>query len=297
MISSMTGFARAEGVVDGLAWAWEVRSVNGRGLDLRLRLPPSFESLEAGIRAETARVLRRGNVTATLTAKREERTRLTLDPVLLDEMVTLVLAVAARLPNAAAPSPEAVLALPGVLRQANAEEAGVSAAQTEAVLAGFTRAVAGLAAARAEEGARLYTLLAGQLDQVADLHGAATADAAAQPGLLQARLQASLAPLLADRSLTPDRLTPERLAHEVALLATRADVQEELDRLGSHITAARVLLGEGQAIGRRFDFLVQEFMREANTLCSKSASIPLTRSGLAMKALIEHMREQVQNVE
>ena len=297
MISSMTGFARAEGVVDGLAWAWEVRSVNGRGLDLRLRLPPSFESLEAGIRAETARVLRRGNVTATLTAKREERTRLTLDPVLLDEMVTLVLAVAARLPNAAAPSPEAVLALPGVLRQANAEEAGVSAAQTEAVLAGFTRAVAGLAAARAEEGARLYTLLAGQLDQVADLHRAATADAAAQPGLLQARLQASLAPLLADRSLTPDRLTPERLAHEVALLATRADVQEELDRLGSHITAARVLLGEGQAIGRRFDFLVQEFMREANTLCSKSASIPLTRSGLAMKALIEHMREQVQNVE
>ena len=297
MISSMTGFARAEGVVDGLAWAWEVRSVNGRGLDLRLRLPPSFESLEAGIRAETARVLRRGNVTATLTAKREERTRLTLDPVLLDEMVTLVLAVAARLPNAAAPSPEAVLALPGVLRQANAEEAGVSAAQTEAVLAGFTRAVAGLAAARAEEGARLYTLLAGQLDQVAALHRAATEDAAAQPGLLQARLQASLAPLLADRSLTPDRLTPERLAHEVALLATRADVQEELDRLGSHITAARVLLGEGQAIGRRFDFLVQEFMREANTLCSKSASIPLTRSGLAMKALIEHMREQVQNVE
>jgi len=297
MISSMTGFARAEGVVDGLAWAWEVRSVNGRGLDLRLRLPPSFESLEAGIRAETARVLRRGNVTATLTAKREERTRLTLDPVLLDEMVTLVLAVAARLPNAAAPSPEAVLALPGVLRQANAEEAGVSAAQTAAVLAGFTRAVAGLAAARAEEGARLYTLLAGQLDQVADLHRAATADAAAQPGLLQARLQASLAPLLADRSLTPDRLTPERLAHEVALLATRADVQEELDRLGSHVTAARVLLGEGQAIGRRFDFLVQEFMREANTLCSKSASIPLTRSGLAMKALIEHMREQVQNVE
>lgn len=297
MIASMTGFARAEGVVDGLAWAWEVRSVNGRGLDLRLRLPPSFEVLEAGIRAETARVLRRGTVTATLTAKREERTRLTLDPVLLDEMVALVSAVAARLPNAAAPSPEAVLALPGVLRQASAEEAGVSVAQTGAVLGGFTRAVAGLAAARAEEGARLYTLLAGQLDQVADLHRVATADATAQPGLLQARLQASLAPLLADRSLTPDRLTPERLAHEVALLATRADVQEELDRLGSHITAARALLGEGQAIGRRFDFLVQEFMREANTLCSKSASIPLTRSGLAMKALIEHMREQVQNVE
>ena len=288
----MTGFSRAEGVADGLAWAWEVRSVNGRGLDLRLRLPPSFEALEAPIRAETAQVLRRGSVTATLTAKREERSRLALDPALLDEMVALVHAVAARIPGAPAPRPEAVLALPGVLRAANAEEAGVTPAQTVAVRAGFSQALAGLATARQQEGARLHGVLAGQLDQIATLHQAAAADASGQPAAIQARLLASLTPLLADAALTPDRL-----AQEVALLATRADVQEELDRLQSHVMAARALLHEGQAVGRRFDFLVQEFMREANTLCSKSASIPLTRAGLAIKALIEHMREQVQNVE
>lgn len=288
----MTGFGRAEGGAAGLTWIWELRSVNGRGLDLRLRLPPGFDPLEPELRQVASARLRRGNVTGTLTIKREDRARVTLDPELLAELLGLMEAVAARIPAAPPPRPEAVLALPGVLRSAAAEEA-LDAAQLGAVRDGFASALAGLVAARQAEGARLHALLAAHLAEIDALLGLAAEQARGQPELQRARMMESLQALLRDQPGLPQ----ERIAQEVALLATRSDVREELDRLAAHMAAGRALLAEGVAVGRRFDFLVQEFVREANTLCSKSSSVALTATGLQLKAAIEQMREQVQNVE
>lgn len=292
-LASMTGFARTDGVTEGLAWAWELRSVNGRGLDLKLRLPPGFDALEPPLREEAGRSLRRGNVTANLTAKRDDRTRLAADPAVLDELLRLALDTAARIPGAPVPRAEALLALPGVLRPAAMAEDGVTAAQLAAVRTGHTAALAALVASRQAEGARLAALLSLQLDEAAALHATAGQEAAEQPALQRARMMETLAALLRDQPGLPE----ERIAQEVALLASRSDVREELDRLASHIEAARSLLREAAGIGRKFDFLVQEFVREVNTLCSKSASIPLTATGLRLKAVVEQMREQVQNVE
>ena len=177
-LASMTGFARTEGAEAGLSWAWELRSVNGRSLDVRMRLPAGFDAMEPALREEAGRVLRRGNVTANLSAKREERGRIEADPELLDELLRLAAELATRIPGAAPPRPEALLALPGVLRQAAAMEDGVTPAQSNAVRTGFTAALAGLAAARQAEGARLLALLAAQLDEVAALHAQATRQAA-----------------------------------------------------------------------------------------------------------------------
>jgi len=289
----MTGFARTEGTEGGLTWAWELRSVNGRGIDLKLRLPPGFEAIEPALREEAGRVLRRGNVTANLVAKRDDRGRMAADPAVLGDLLRLALELVARIPGAPAPRAEALLALPGVLRPAAAADDGVSAAQLAAVRAGYSAALAALVASRQAEGARLADLLSTQLGEVAALHGTAVAEAAEQPALQRARMMENLAALLRDQPGLPE----ERIAQEVALLASRSDVREELDRLASHIEAARTLLGEAAGIGRKFDFLVQEFVREVNTLCSKSASVPLTATGLRLKAVIEQMREQVQNVE
>lgn len=289
----MTGFARSEGVADGMGWAWELRSVNGRGLDLRVRLPPGFDALEPALREEAGRALKRGNVGLTLTVRREDRARLAPDPAALDSVLRLALDLAARIPGAGPPRAESLLALPGVLRPAAAAEDAVTPPQLAAVRAGFAEALAGLAAARRAEGARLAAVLAGQLDEIAALRGQAEAEGAGQPALQRARMMESVAALLAETPALPE----ERIAQEVALLASRSDVREELDRLAAHLDAARALLAEGAAVGRRYDFLVQEFVRETNTLCSKSASVPLTATGLRLKAVIEQMREQVQNVE
>ncbi len=292
-IASMTGFSRTEGSEAGLSWAWELRSVNGRGLDLKMRLPAGFDALEAVLRDQAGKALKRGNVGASLTVKREERQRLVADPAVLDDLLSLAATIAARIPGAPPPRAELLLALPGVMRPPTATEDGVGEAAIEAVRTGFTAALAGLAAARQEEGARLAGLLGAQLNSIAALRRQAETDAADQPALQRDRMMESLAALLRDQPGLPQ----ERIAQEVALLATRADVREELDRLSAHIDAARDLLHEGAGIGRRFDFLVQEFVRETNTLCSKSASVPLTATGLKLKAVIEQMREQVQNVE
>ena len=289
----MTGFARTESVEGGLTWTWELRSVNGRGIDLKLRLPPGFEAMEPALREEAGRALRRGNVTANLVAKRDERARMAVDPAVLDELLRIALELAARIPGAPVPRAEALLALPGVLRPAAAADDGVTAAQSSAVRAGFSAALTALVTSRRAEGARLADLLGAQLGEVAVLHGAAALEAAEQPALQRARMLENLAALLRDQPGLPE----ERIAQEVALLASRSDVREELDRLASHITAARALLDEAAGIGRKFDFLVQEFVREVNTLCSKSASVSLTATGLRLKAVIEQMREQVQNVE
>jgi uncharacterized protein (TIGR00255 family) len=289
-LASMTGFARAEGTAAGVNWTWELRSVNGRGLDLRLRLPPGWDALEPALREAATRVLRRGNVTANLSVKRDAQGRLVADPAMLEQVLALALDLHARVPGSPVPRAEALLALPGVLRPAEPDDA---IDDPGAVVAGFRSALASLVAARQAEGARLAATLSSLLDEIAALHRQAATEAADQPELQRARVMENLAALLREAPSMPE----ERIAQEVALLAARADVREEIDRLASHIEAARALLGEAANIGRRFDFLVQEFNREVNTLCSKSASLALTATGLKLKAGIEQMREQVQNIE
>ncbi|MCQ4159751.1 YicC family protein [Roseomonas sp. GC11] len=299
-LSSMTGFARAAGTLpDGTGYVWELRSVNGRGLDVRLRLPAGMDRLEAPLREATTARFRRGNISATLTLKREERApRLAPDPAALEQALALVLSVAARIPGCPPPRAESVLALPGVLRpataaatpeQAEAEEA----AQQAALAAAYAGALESLAASRQSEGEKLDAILGALLDEIAALRAAALAEAARQPAAHRARLTAALAELLEGESRVPE----ERLAAEVALLAQKSDVREELDRLGAHLEAARALLASGEAVGRRLEFLTQEFGREANTLGAKSASLALTRHSLDLKAAIERLREQAANIE
>jgi uncharacterized protein (TIGR00255 family) len=293
-LSSMTGFARTEGAAEGFAWVWELRSVNGRGLDLRFRLPPGFEALEPALREAAGKRLKRGNVTANLNVRREEQARMVPDPAALEQALALVTDLARRIPGAPPPRAEALLALPGVLRPATQDEAEARVgAQTEAVAAGFATALDRLVSARRAEGGRLSDTLAGQLREIAALRTQSAAEAAGQPEQQRARMLESVQALLGEVPALP----AERIAQEVALLASKSDVREELDRLDAHLHAARALLDEGEAVGRRFDFLVQEFNREANTLCSKSASVALTATGLKLKATIEQLREQVQNIE
>ncbi len=295
-LASMTGFARTQGEVAAeVSWVWELRSVNGRGLDVKLRLPPGLDAAEPGLREAATKVLKRGNVSGTLSIKREAAAGYAADQAALQRLTTLAIDLADSIPGALPPRAELLLALPGVLRPAAAveESEALRAAVLAAAQAGFFAALQALVAARAGEGARLAAIVAGLLDDIAALAAQATAEAAAQPGLHHARLTTQLAELL---GATP-ALPQERIAQEIALLATKSDVREELDRLTAHVAAARELLAEGEAVGRRLDFLMQEFNREANTLCSKSVSLPLTAIGLKLKAAIEQLREQVQNIE
>jgi uncharacterized protein (TIGR00255 family) len=293
---SMTGFGRSDGAADGFGWTWELRSVNGRGLELRFRLPAGFDQLEPALREAAGRELRRGNVTANLTVRQDGASRLAVDAAALEQVLRLALDLAARIPDCPPPRAEALLGLPGVLGPVRAETAEhVLQAQLEAVRAGFADALQALVAARRAEGGRLAALLTGHHGELARLREQARQEAADQPAAQRARMLDTLALLLRDAGGLA--LPEERIAQEVALLASRSDVREELDRLHSHIQAAHALLAEGAQVGRRFDFLVQEFNREANTLCSKSASAALTATGLRLKALIEQLREQVQNIE
>ena len=296
-LSSMTGFAREGGTLaDGSSFVWELRSVNGRGLDVRLRLPNGFDALETPLKEATARLLKRGNVSATLTVKREERgaARLTPDPVALDHALKIALDLVLRIPGCPPPRAEALLTLPGVLRAEVVEpDEAEEEAKRAVITAAYATALDGLIASRRAEGEKLAAILGVLLDEVAALHSLATTQAADQPALHLARLRESLAALLEGERRVPE----DRLAQEVALLATKSDVREELDRLSAHIAEARRLLTSGDAIGRKLDFLTQEFVREANTLCSKSSSIPLTRIGLDLKAAIERLKEQSANVE
>jgi uncharacterized protein (TIGR00255 family) len=292
-IASMTGFARAEGTINGIAWAWELRSVNGRTLELRFRLPNGWDSMEAGWRDMAGKLLKRGNVTASLTLKRQSETRLELDPAVLEQVLAIAIDLHQRIPGSNPPSPEALLSLPGVLRQAHTDQQEEKAVAAPDVQTGFAAALTDLVVARQAEGHRLATVLHRQLQEIAALCETAEEQAAGQPAAQRARMLDNLQTLLRE---TPN-LTEERIAQEVALLASRSDVREELDRLSSHIAAAHDLLHEAVNIGRKLDFLIQEFNREANTLCSKSATPALTATGLKLKAAIEQLREQVQNIE
>ncbi len=289
----MTGFARTEGAVGGLSWAWEIRSVNGRSLDLRFRLPNGWDSMEPGWRDLTGKALKRGNVTANLTVKRQSETRLELDPAALEQVLAIVTDLHRRIPGSPPPLAEALLSLPGVLRQAQADQQEERALAAADVHAGFLSALAGLTESRRAEGERLAAVLMEQLEEIASLRDLAASQAADQPAAQRARMLDNLQTLLRE---TPN-LSEDRIAQEVAVLASRSDVREELDRLSSHIAAAHDLLREAVNIGRKLDFLTQEFNREVNTLCSKSASTALTATGLKLKAAVEQVREQVQNIE
>ncbi len=291
-VSSMTGFARSDGHDEGVSWVWEVKSVNSKSLDLRFRLPPGFESLELPLRAGIAQRLKRGAVSVMLgLVKTGGGGGLRVNRDALAQLVALAQELVAQ-GKASPPRADGLLALRGVLESG---EEGEDEARRErrqaALLASFAAALQALAAMRAAEGERLIPVLETRLAEIAQLVATAEDSAAAQPQALKARLVETLAQLL-DAS---PALPPDRLAQEAALLIAKGDIREELDRLSAHIVAAQELLAEGGAVGRRFDFLCQEFNREANTLCSKSADLALTRIGLALKAAIEQLREQVQN--
>ncbi|MGE4483074.1 YicC/YloC family endoribonuclease [Acidocella sp.] len=294
-IVSMTGFARSQGERGHCALIWELRSVNGRGLDVKLRLPPGLEEIEFTLKEAVAKKLRRGNVSGTLTLKRDNVATIQPDMVALERVKQLAIDLADNIPGALPPRAELLLALPGVMRSVTPQDEGEEekAALIEEARACFSEALEGLAVARAEEGHKLAGIVLANLKEIETLHEQAHLEASRQPALHRARLTAQVAELLAGAQ----GVSEERLAQEIALLATKSDVREELDRLSAHISAARSLLTEGGGIGRKFDFLMQEFNREANTLCSKSASTELTNIGLALKAAIEQLREQVQNIE
>lgn len=290
---SMTGFSEGHGGRETARWRWEARSVNGRGLELRFRLPPGFEVLEPAARALASSRFKRGNIQAALNFDPGLGARgLRVDAMALATAVKIAKEVAAEtgLPPARI---DGLLALKGVIVQdegiENEEE---RTARDAAILKTLADCFDALAKARAGEGAKLAVVLDGQIAEIARLTGAASVAAMTQPAALRDRLTQQLNDLL-----VPGAVSPERLAQEIAMLATRADIREELDRLTAHVAEARRLVAGGNAVGRRLDFLAQEFNREANTLCSKSADIELTRIGLDLKTAIDQFREQLQNVE
>jgi uncharacterized protein (TIGR00255 family) len=291
-IASMTGFARAEGETSGLSWVWEARSVNGRGLDIRCRLPSGLDRLDPAVRAEATKQLKRGNVSVTLSLSRAAGAPpFTVDRTILDQVLALQADLLGRI-DGAPPRLENLLQIPGVLDRGGLAEA-VDEKAEKALLQGFSQALKRLIAARAEEGARLQAVLLAQIDEIERLSAEATSSAALRPEAVKERLRQQVQALL---DAVPT-LSEERLTQETALLATKGDVREELDRLAAHIGQARDMLKEGGAIGRRLDFLSQEFNRESNTLCSKSQDVALTRIGIALKSVIDQFREQIQNVE
>jgi uncharacterized protein (TIGR00255 family) len=293
-VSSMTGFARAAGSSGGWRWAFEIKSVNAKGLDLRLRMPPPFDRVEADARARLAKALARGTCFATLTAQREG----SAIPVRIDQAALGAIAAVARSAaekaGLAPPTMDGLIALRGVVETVEAadDEAQVNAACAGA-LASLDEALAALGAMRRTEGQALAALLRQQLDAIEVLTLAADANPARRPDAVRARLAESVAALM-DSSRGFDE---NRLHQEAILIAAKADIREELDRLKTHVVAARSLLDHGGPIGRRLDFLSQEFGREANTLSAKANDVTLTAQGLELRAQIEQFREQVQNIE
>lgn len=293
-VLSMTGFARTAGAAGDYSWSWELKSVNSRGLDLRCRLHGGLDALEVAARAAATKRFHRGNVTMNLTMNRPGATA---EIRINEDVLGAVLAAAAELAkriDAPPPSVDGLLAMRGVLETVEREDSEAERKTLEAgVLATLDEALDGLATDRASEGRRLDGIVAGQIETIAELTAAAGQLAAVQPAALKARLQRQVAALLDNA----DGLAEDRLLQEAAVLATKADVREELDRLAAHVDAARELLADQGAVGRRLDFLAQEFNREANTLCSKSQDAALTKVGIELKTVIDQFREQAQNIE
>ena len=291
-LSSMTGYARAAGSAAGVAFTCEVKSVNGRGLDPRLRLPPGFDALDPELRRRIGKALSRGSITLSLNVEREGTGGdVVINPQALQTVLNAIRRLSAEM-NAPSPSIEQILQVKGVVeqRETRLTEADEEALHT-AILAAADAAIAGLVRARQEEGRQVAAVLLQRIDEIEGLARQAEAHPSRSREEILLRLKGQLA------ELTASGLPEERLTQEALLLSTKADVREELDRLAAHIKAARVLVAEGGPAGRKLDFLSQEFNREANTLCSKSNAVELTAIGLDLKAVIDQFREQVQNVE
>ncbi len=293
-LSSMTGFARREGDHEKFHWAWEIRSVNARNLDVRARTPNGFDQLEAEVRKRLAARFKRGSLQVNLHIKRHaEAAEVVVNEAALDQVLKAMTLVKSKV-DAAPPTLDGVLSLRGVLETVEAVESDEErAGQVAALLLGFDETVLALAEARDSEGAAMETVLVGQVDQIAALTADATSIAQKAPEKLRTRLMDQLDELLKGGSGLPE----ERLAQEIALLVSKADIREELDRLRAHCEGAKELIGADEPVGRKLDFLTQEFNRESNTLCSKASDVTLTRIGLELKSVVEQMREQVQNIE
>lgn len=294
-VMSMTGFARVDGADDGANWFWEIRSVNGRGLDVRLRLPPGAERIELPARELVAKRLVRGNVSLQLNQRRTvSASAIVVNDAALAQILDVADELRERL-GAPPPTVEGLLGLRGVLESVEVEESAETLeARSAAQLADLTAGLEALVEARAGEGRRLAEVIEGQLCTISRIVEAVAASPARSPEAIAERLNEMVSRLLTTKAANFDEA---RLHQEAALLATKADIEEEIQRLRGHVAAARELLEEQGGIGRRLDFLTQEFNREANTLCSKSNDGDVTKLGLELKSTIEQMREQVQNIE
>ncbi len=293
-LSSMTGFARSHGVCGSYAWAWEVKSVNGKGLDLRLRMPPGWDAIEVPARARAAEALTRGSVQANLTVERSGALPVVrVNAAVLEAILATLRQLAPKI-EASPPSLDGLLALKGVIEVGESEESEDERRSAEAaVTAGFAEVIGALGEMRRHEGAALGRVLSARLGEIAALAERAEQAPGRRPEAIRARLAEQVATLLAQS----DRFDPDRLHQEAIMIAAKADVREELDRLAAHVAQARHLIGQGGPVGRRLDFLAQEFNREANTLCAKANDVELTNIGLELKVAVEQFREQVQNVE
>jgi uncharacterized protein (TIGR00255 family) len=293
-LSSMTGYARAQGAVPGISFSVEIKSVNARGLDVRMRMTPGYDALEGEIRRRISKALSRGSVTVNLNVDREgEGGRVVVNRQALDAVLEAIRDISV-LTNSPRPTPDGILGLKGVLEQHDAPlDAEAEDRLHGAIYEAVDTALDGLRVSRRAEGVHLGEVLSGQVSEIARLRDLAAAHPGRSRDAALARLKEQIADLVASNT----GLNEDRLAQEALLLATKADIREELDRLSAHVASARALLAAGGPAGRKLDFLSQEFNREANTLCSKSNAVDLTAIGLDLKAVIDQFREQVQNLE
>lgn len=294
-LQSMTGFARVEGSSGRYRWAWELRSVNGKGLDIRSRLPQGHEHLEADLRRLLGAGLSRGNLQVGLTVTvSENRVEAVLNRDALDAVLALRETLGPELVDPAPMRLDSLLSIRGLvdLREAT-DDAEAIAARDADILGGLSAAADAMVAMRQSEGVALGRILSDHISRIEELASQIEADPARRPEEIGRRLEAQVASLM-DGAAGLDR---DRLHQEIALLATKADLREEIDRLKAHVTAARDLIAAGGPIGRKLDFLAQEFNREANTICSKSTSVAVTAAGIELKVVIDQFREQVQNLE
>lgn len=292
-LSSMTGFAQASGVAGPYTWSWELKSVNGKGLELRVRVPPGWDAVEVLVR-ERLKSLARGTIHANLSIKREGGASVVrVNESILNAVVETMRSLETRI-DARPASVDGLLGLKGVIEivEEEEQEAAREAAGKD-IVQGFEVTLGKLVEMRRHEGRALQGILASRLDAIAALTNRADAAPGRQPAVIAERLREQLAALMD----TGHKFDPDRLHQEAILIATKVDVREELDRLAAHIAQARHLLDGGGAVGRRLDFLAQEFNREVNTLCSKSNDVELTTIGLELKNVVEQFREQVQNLE
>ncbi|MDI7861087.1 YicC family protein [Rhizobiaceae bacterium n13] len=293
-LQSMTGFSRREGTSGRYRWAWELRSVNGKGLDLRLRLPPGMERLETEVRRMTAERFTRGNLQMSLSVAISETQ---VEAVINKDALAAVMALREELGPLIDPAPlrlDALLSIRGLVDFREPEDTEEAAAARDAsIMAGLADALSDLASMREREGAALAGVLNGHVDRIAELTGIVEADPSRTPQEIARRLASQVAALF-DGNAAFDR---DRLHAEAALLATKADLREEIDRLKAHVSASREMLASAGPVGRKLDFLAQEFNRESNTICSKSNAAAITAAGIELKVVIDQFREQVQNLE